>query len=58
MLSMETKALLKAIYRALLTSEDIIDGQNVVATMMDPEDVAYVKQMLEDLESLRNNKEE
>jgi hypothetical protein len=40
---METKALLRAIYRMTLTSKTLEEAQNAVSTMMDEEDVAYVE---------------
>lgn len=47
-MALETKALLKSIYRAIMISNDLEECREAVRSIMEPEDVAYVEKMIDD----------
>lgn len=46
-MALETKTILKSIYRSLLVAEDIEEGRATLRTIMEAEDVAYVEKNVE-----------
>ena len=54
-MALETKTILKSVYRTLLIAKDIEEGRFALRAMMEAEDVAYVeKNVKEEVEAKDN----